>query len=75
MAFKTIDEKPFRDFLQKCIEISANYGNVNINDILCGRKKLTYVVLKKKFDECVANINFNLKNDYGIGLTLDLWKV
>ncbi len=58
----------------------ANYGNLNINDILCGRKKLTNVVLKKKkkkkkkIGECVANINFNLKNAYEIGLTLDFCK-
>ncbi len=40
LAFKTVNEKPFRKLLQKCIEIGANYGNININDIMCGRKKL-----------------------------------
>jgi len=60
--------------LQKCIEIGSNYGNININDIMCIRKKLTNVVLKEQFDECVANINLNLKNAYGLGLTLDFWE-
>jgi hypothetical protein len=47
---------------------------VNINDILCGRKKLKNVVIKEQFDECIANINFNLKNAYGIGLKLNFWE-
>ena len=74
LAFKTVDEKPFRDLLQKCIEIGATYGNININDLMCGRKKLTNVILKEQFDECVSNINLNLKNAYGIGLSLDFWE-
>ena len=60
--------------LQKCIEIGANFGNVNINDILCSRITFTNVVHKKQFDACVDNIYLNLKNSYGLGLTIDFWE-
>jgi hypothetical protein len=74
LAFKTIDEKPFRELLQKCIEIGSNYGNTDINDLLCSRKKLTKVILKRQFDECMTNISTILNNSYGLGLTLDFWQ-
>jgi len=74
LAFKTIDETPFRELLQKCIEIGANYGNIDINDILCGRKKLTDVIMKKKYDECMSSIIKSLDKVYGMGFTLDFWQ-
>jgi hypothetical protein len=60
--------------LQKCVEIGANYGNIDINDLLCGRTKFTEVILKNQFDECISEVKNDLKNSYGIGLTMDFWE-
>ncbi len=60
--------------LQKCVEIGANYGNIDINDLLCGRTKLTEVILKNRFDECISEVKNDLKNPYGIRLTMDFWE-
>ncbi len=52
--------------LQKCVEIGATYGNIDINDLLSGRTKLTEVILKNRFDECISEVKNDLKNPHGI---------
>ncbi len=72
LAFRTIEGKEFRELLQKCINLGANYSEVDIKNVFCSRKWLCNSVLPQSYDKAIAKFTKETINLFK-QFTLDFW--